>query len=184
MNIRRIQCLVIACLVCGTLSGCSVVMATRAPEKKDLSVLVPGTSRSRVVAELGMPTESRKQPSGQVDLFAFKQGYATSSRVSRSVSWGLLDLATWGLWEIIGTPLETSLQGEEVQAEVCYDEFDKVQRIEYFAGAHLAHGGPTLAPWMRGSSVRQTAVIGDTPASPADQSREILPASATRETGH
>jgi hypothetical protein len=181
MSNHRILPLIIFSLVSMTLSGCSVVMASRAPEKRDLSVLSPGSSRSRVVAELGAPTESRQTQAGQVDLYAFKQGYTTSSRVTRAVTWGLMDLVTTGLWEIAGTPLESSLQGEQVQAEVTYDQDERIRRIEYFAGAHLATGGPTLATWMRGKNVRQTAVIGDAPQSPALESREILPASASSE---
>jgi hypothetical protein len=53
-----------------------------------------------------------------------------------------------------------------------------VQSIEYFAGAHLANGGPTLATWMRRDTTIQTAVVGSKSQVPALHPNEILPASA------
>ena len=147
-------------LVCVVNSGCAVKMAATAPDRKDLSVLTPGISRSQVVAELGRPAQSRQEPQGDIDVFAFKQGYSTPAKVSRALVHGAADVATAGLWEVVGTPIESSLQGEDVRAEVTYDTNDLVNRVEYYSGAHLANGGPALASWMRGSSTRQTAVIG------------------------
>jgi hypothetical protein len=175
----RSQCLGLLLLsVCCVSGGCSVVMASRAPQKKDLSVLTPGTNRSHVIAELGVPTESRQSHSGQVDLFSFNQGYSMGTRVSRCMVHGLLDLNTLCLWELIGTPLETSLSGEPVRAEVAYSPDGRVQSIEYFAGAHLANGGPTLATWMRRDATVQTAVVGNKPQAAGYHPNEILPASA------
>jgi hypothetical protein len=101
-----------------------------------------------------------QEPQGDIDVFAFKQGYSTPAKVSRALVHGAADVATAGLWEVVGTPIESSLQGEDVRAEVTYDTNDLVNRVEYYSGAHLANGGPALASWMRGSSTRQTAVIG------------------------
>ena len=71
----------------------------------------------------------------------------------------MADLATFGIWEVAGTPLEGALEGEDVRAEVRYDSQQYVQRVEYFSGAHLARGGPTLAPWLRSRSTQQTGVV-------------------------
>ena len=173
------RCLLIAAIiVCGFSTGCSVMMATRAPQKRDLSVLTPGTNRSRVIAELGVPVEARETEIGQVDLFSFNQGYTMGSRVSRCMLHGLLDLNTLCLWELVGTPLEASLDGEPVRAEVAYSPDGRIQSIEYFAGAHLANGPPTLAPWMRKKTTVQTAIIGNKPQTANFQENVILPASA------
>ncbi len=171
--------------MCLLLTGCSMVMAARAPERKDMSVLMPGIPRSQVVATLGAPSQTRQTDQGAVDVMAFKQGYSTSSKVSRMVVHGVADLFTIGLWEIVATPLESSLQGEAVQAEVVYDQNDRVRAVQYYSGAHLANGNPALAPWMRSSSVMQTGIVGDrsalehsTQATSPPQQR-IMPASAT-----
>jgi hypothetical protein len=142
------------------LCGCAVMMAARAPGKKDMSVLVPGASRSQVVAELGSPLQSNDGEFGPVDVFSFKQGYTPAIKATRAVAHATADVATLALWEFVGTPLESATQGEDVQVEVAYDAANRVERIEYFAGAHLAKNGPTLAPWLRGEGTRQTAIVG------------------------
>ncbi len=177
--IRRLALLLIAGFFCSMNTGCAVMMAANAPGKKNMGVLTPGVSRSQVVAELGPPVQSRKYGWGAKDVFAFKQGYSTPAKVSRSVVHGAADFMTLGLWEIAGTPLEGSLQGEDVRAEVAYDASDTVQRVEYFSGAHLAHGGMTLAGWMRGGGTRQTAVIGDADFGSEAGYQEIIQTGAT-----
>jgi len=140
-------------------TGCSVMMAAKAPGKKNLAVLTPGVPRARVIAELGAPLETSQAAEQKRDIFAFKQGYSTPTRVGRAGFHALADLATYGIWEVAGTPLEGALEGEDVRAEVRYDPQQYVQRVEYFSGAHLARGGPTLAPWLRSQSTRQTAIV-------------------------
>ena len=140
-------------------SGCSVMMAARSPEKKDLSVLSLGVPRSQVIAELGTPVHQSNDEFGERDVFSFRQGYSVPVRVGRATVHAVGDLLTLGLWEVVSTPLESSLNGEGVQAEVRYDRQQYVRRVEFFSGAHLAHGGPTLAPWMRGASTQQTGIL-------------------------
>ncbi|MDY0019844.1 MAG: hypothetical protein RBT47_07575 [Anaerolineae bacterium] len=43
-------------IVC--LAGCSVVMATQQPDRKDLGFLTAGTPKERVDAELGAPVSA------------------------------------------------------------------------------------------------------------------------------
>jgi len=57
------------------LVSCSVYMATKQPEKKDLSVLNIGTARSHVIAELGAPIISEETEDGKMDIYKFVQGY-------------------------------------------------------------------------------------------------------------
>lgn len=177
--VRRLALLLIAAFFCSMNTGCAVMMAAKAPGKKDMGVLTPGVSRSQVVAELGPPVQSRTYGWGAKDVFSFKQGYTMPTKVSRSIVHGAADVMTLGLWEVAGTPLEGSLQGEDVRAEVAYDANDMVQRVEYFSGAHLAHGGPTLASWMRGSGTRQTAIVGDDAFGRDAVNQEIIQAGAT-----
>jgi|GEM_PF-1297128 len=161
-SLRQSSSRLLASLVCLMLAGCSVMMASKAPGRKDMNVLTPGVSRSRIVAELGQPLQSRKTPDGGAkDVFAFKQGYTTGTKAGRAIFHGLADLNTLFLWELAATPLESSMQGEDVRVEVQYDNDELARRIEYFSGAHLAHGEPSLPGWLRRKEIQQTAVIGD-----------------------
>ncbi|MCA9073728.1 MAG: hypothetical protein KDA93_01755 [Planctomycetaceae bacterium] len=173
--------LMLALFACGpvAISGCSAVMAARAPVKKDLSVLTPGIPRGRVISELGAPVHTHHQQGQEVDVFAFKQGYKTSTRYSRAFFHGVADVFTYGLWEIVGTPLEGTMQGEEVRAEVAYTPDGTIDRIEYYSGAHLSYGGPTLASWMRSKETRQTAIVEGSTGAPE---QTILPASGESDT--
>ncbi len=155
----RLFPLVLATLLLGTSTGCSVMMATRAPEKKNLTVLTPGIPRSQVIAELGPPVYASQDESGLKDIFAFKQGYSRPCRVGRAGLHAVADVLTLGLWEVVGTPLEGALDGEDVRAEVRYDLQEHVRRVEYFSGAHLAHGGPTLTAWLHRPPMQQRAVV-------------------------
>ncbi|MBB77119.1 MAG: hypothetical protein CMJ75_21650 [Planctomycetaceae bacterium] len=145
------------------------MMAARAPDKKDLSVLSLGVSRAQVIAELGPPVHQSSDELGDRDVFSFQQGYSLPARVGRATVHAVGDVVTLGLWEVVSTPLESSLTGEGVQAEVRYDRDQYVRRVEYFSGAHLAQGGLTLAPWMRGADTQQTGVLerGDTEPEPS-----------------
>jgi hypothetical protein len=147
-------------VVCLNLCGCAVMMAAKAPDKKDLRVLTPGVSRSKLVAELGSPLQSREEAHGAVDVFAFTQGYRPMTKASRVIGHLSADVMTLASWEFVGTPLEAAFQGEDVQVEVAYDAASRVERVEFFQGAHLANNRPTLAPWLRGKNMRQTAVVG------------------------
>lgn len=167
---------------CMVSSGCSVMMAAKAPGKKNLDVLTPGMPRSAVVAELGTPLQSRQDTTGSpTDVFSFQQGYSLPVRVTRAFVHGAADVATIGLWEVAATPLEAGLQGENVKAAVVYDHDERVKRVEYFAGAHLAHGEPTLASWMRFQKPKQTAVVEYSPESSAVAVPDIMPASYATE---
>jgi outer membrane protein assembly factor BamE (lipoprotein component of BamABCDE complex) len=61
-------------LIVVTNSGCSVYMAAKQPDAKDLSVLKAGTHRSRVIAELGTPVWSGDKDGEKTDVFVFKHG--------------------------------------------------------------------------------------------------------------
>lgn len=44
---------------------------------------------------------------------------------------GVLDVATWGLWEIVGTPVEGQLgKKETVPIRVYYDKDENIKKVE------------------------------------------------------
>jgi hypothetical protein len=93
-------------LVLFTNTGCSVYMAAKQPDAKDLSVLKPGIHRSRIIAELGAPIWSGEKDGDKADVFVFKQGYSGAARTARAVFHGTADVFSLGLWEVISTPTE------------------------------------------------------------------------------
>jgi hypothetical protein len=122
------------CIVC---LGCSVIKATQQPDKRDLNVLGRGIPRTQVIAELGRPLWSEERGAAVTDVFVFKQGYSKSAKATRALVHGAADVATWGLWEVLGVPLETMADGSEVQAEVRYDENRLVESVRIFRGQEV-----------------------------------------------
>ena len=116
------------------IAGCSVVMAARQPSRKDFSVLSKGVDRSRVVAELGSPLSTEMKDGKRTDVFNVRQGYSTGAKTGRAIFHGVADVFTLGLWEVVGTPVETVASGTDVKVAVCYDSCDKVESIIAYSG--------------------------------------------------
>ena len=163
-------------------SGCAVMKATQLPDKKDLSVLQPDVPRLRVIAELGNPVSSETVSNETVDIFAFEQGYSPEVKASRVSGHLIGDVLTVGLWEIIGAPLETVYDGEAVKVEVGYNEQNRVRRVTYLEGRHLAESGHTSPAWAqpptwikdrRMVEFDESAVTNDNVASAQDASSNL-----------
>lgn len=108
-------------------SGCSVVMASKQPSKKNTTMLNTGIPRSLVVAEFGAPVISEMKEGKRYEIYTFVQGYSTASKVSRAFWHGAADVATVGLWEIIGTPTETVFNGKKMSYEIFFDQNDNIE---------------------------------------------------------
>ena len=115
-----------AIVLLGT-AGCSVVLAARQPDAKDMSVLTPGTPRSTVVGELGPPAWSGERDGSKVEVFAFVDGYSKPVKAARAFFHGAADFFTHWLWEVIGTPTEVIFTGSKMRVEVVYDEQERVK---------------------------------------------------------
>ena len=61
-----------------------------------------------------------------VDVFSFTQGYGAGNRAGRVAFHATAHVASLGLWEIVGTPLETVFDGTPMRVEVFYDAEDRV----------------------------------------------------------
>lgn len=111
-------------------SGCSVFMAAKQPEKKNVELLANGMPRAVVISELGTPISTeKKNDNSRVDVYSFKQGYGKAAKIGRVLFHGVADIATLGLWEVIGTPTEAAFDGKNLAYQVTYDENDKVKEI-------------------------------------------------------
>ena len=125
--IRLIGLLFVLAGFTGLSSGCSVVLAAKQPDAKDMSVLKEGAPRSHVIAALGAPAWSGEKDGAKADMFSFKQGYSTGAKVGRAFFHGVADVFTLGLWEVVGTPIEMIASGTDTRVEVIYDREERVK---------------------------------------------------------
>ena len=116
------------------MSGCSVYMAAKQPDQKNLHILDQGTPRSNVIAELGQPIYTKNEDGKTCDVHSFVQGYSTGAKVGRAVFHGAADVLTLGIWEVAGTPIEAVADGTPIKVEVYYDEKNCVTLIKPIQG--------------------------------------------------
>lgn len=96
---------------------------------KNLNVLNPGSSRNYVIAEFGAPVLSEYRDGTRVEIYTFQQGYPKWAKVSRAFGHGIADVASFGLWEVFGTPTEAYFSGKETSYEVTYGQDDLVKAL-------------------------------------------------------
>lgn len=142
------------------LSGCSIGKAVQQPKAKDLSVLEAGTSRDRVLVELGQPVVSEKDANGnQTDFFKFIQGQHGAAKAGKGILYGALAITTLGLSEIVTNPVEgTAGAGKEMQIKVTYTAENKVDFVDVLKDER----------WLR------VQKVGDAPAA-ADETKKAAP---------
>jgi hypothetical protein len=110
-------------------SGCSVFMAAKQPDKKNVDLFKVGTPRSMLLAEFGMPTVSELRDGKKYEIYKFVQGYSVGAKAGRAVFHGAAAVLTLGLWEVVGTPVEGVFSGDEMAYEVRYDDESRVDQI-------------------------------------------------------
>ena len=109
------------------LCGCSVGMALSGKKEPNIGAIKVGSTRGEVEMHLGHPTDSTTLEDGRrVDIYEYELGNEPSA--GRAMGHGCLDVLTFGLWEIAGTPIE-GLQGEKRQITITYDSNDFVKSI-------------------------------------------------------
>ena len=119
---------VLGLAVLGTV-GCSPVLAAKQPSRRDVDLLSPGMPRNLLLAELGQPVATETRNGKRVEVFSFVQGYRKGVKVARTIGHGAADVMTLGLWEVIGTPTEATLNGHRVAYEVTYDASDRIEQV-------------------------------------------------------
>ena len=117
------------------LSGCSAYMAAKQPAQKNFQMLKVGTPRNLVIAEFGTPIHAETASSGKKDIYKFTQGYHGAVRAGRAVGHAVASVATLGLWEVVGTPIEGYANGTELSIEVSYDAEDRISQVVPLKGA-------------------------------------------------
>lgn len=125
MYVKRV---IAAVLLSGSLAGCSVGMALSGKETPDLSVVKIGAAKDDVELQLGQPHKVAELENGAREA-AYKFEVGNDPNAIRAIGHGALDVASLGLWEIVGTPIE-AYTGDEREVSVTYDEFGIVKKIE------------------------------------------------------
>ncbi len=89
--------------------GCAPYMAATQPSAKNIDLFKVGTPRNALLAEFGAPAVTEVRNGRQHEVFRFVQGYSTAARTGRALLHGVADVATFFLWEVVGTPGEAIL---------------------------------------------------------------------------
>ena len=107
--------------------GCSVAMALSGKKEPNLGAVRVGSTRGEAELQLGSPISSVTMEDGRrMDIYEYELGNEPST--GRAVAHGVLDVVTWGLWEIIGTPAE-AIQGKKYQITIYYDSDNRIAAI-------------------------------------------------------
>jgi hypothetical protein len=117
------------CLALVTLSGCSVFMAAKQPDAKNIDLFKVGTPRALLLAEFGLPVVSEERKGKKFEIFKFTNGYTAGAKAGRAVFHGAADVLTLGIWEVVGTPTEGVFNGTEMAFRVRYDASDNVDEV-------------------------------------------------------
>ena len=109
-------------------SACSVGMAAAGKEDPNVRSIDIGSTMLEVERELGKPKTSRLlDDGGRESVYEYELGNEPST--GRAVLHGGLDVLTFGLWEVVGTPIEATM-GDQYELTVVYDPDDKVRSLE------------------------------------------------------
>ena len=113
-----------------SLQGCAAVMASKQPRKKNLAVLEVGKPRNNVIAEFGAPITSELKDGERKEIYTFQQGYSTWTKVGRTFGHSVADVASFGLWEVFGSPTEVYFSGRPLSYEIVFDDQDHIKRYQ------------------------------------------------------
>ena len=129
MNKKRILVGVALVFVIFT-TGCAVVMSSK---KSGVSIEKLSESRTRasILAHDGVETvNTHKDEDGNIIYEDYIVQKPTGS-TARAVMHGVLDVGTFGLWEVVGTPMEGHLgKKDKVPIRVYYGKDGTVEKIE------------------------------------------------------
>ena len=108
--------------------SCSVFMAAN-KDGADVSQVQAASSRTQFLNLGAKVISSERLPSGElVETYQIPKERGSAAR---AVMHGLLDLSTFFIWEIVGTPIEGSLDKQEfITVKVTYTTDDIAKKAE------------------------------------------------------
>ena len=84
--------------------------------------------RGEVEIQLGSPAKSTTLPDGRrVDIYDYEVGNEPSA--GRAIGHAVMDVLTFGIWEVIGTPIE-GFTGEKRRIQITYGPDNRVIAIQ------------------------------------------------------
>ena len=112
-------------------ASCAVVKAGKT-SGTDMKDFLQSESRGVVLSHDGVEIlQTERDENGVIiseDYFVQKK----KGSIFRAIMHGVLDLATLGLWEIVGTPVEMSKEGKKgIPVRVFYTEDGKTKTMEF-----------------------------------------------------
>ena len=124
-----IRQLVAGALMVSMLSGCSIYMAASQPQAKKISLFKVGTPKSLLMAEFGTPQAKITRKGKEYEIYAFETGSHTGVKAAKVGAYAVANVFTLGLWEVVGTPLETLIRSTDMAYEVSFDKNDLVDHV-------------------------------------------------------
>jgi hypothetical protein len=129
MNFKAILFSLLGLAVLST-TGCAVHMAATQPTAKPTGLFHNGTSKEQLVANFGAPTSSIVRNGTTYEIYTFENGSHGTTKVLKCLLYGLCDLCTLGITEIIFTPAESALRSRNKAYEVSYDPQGDVDSVK------------------------------------------------------
>jgi hypothetical protein len=115
------------------LSGCSAYMAaSRQDYRGDPTVLQSGASRDKVEAKLGTPDQVTDAAEGKTEV-VYKLDPNAVRRGTKAAEASLdvvADLMTFGLWELVATPVEMASKDKVTIFSVVYAPDNTVETVD------------------------------------------------------
>jgi hypothetical protein len=118
----------LGCLLLLMLASCSVVMAAR-KEGVSLEKVQGCRTRGQFLSSGAIVISNERLPcGGLVEVYQFQKERGSAAR---ALMHGVLDVGTFGLWEVLGTPIEACVDERGYfSLRVFYDSNEYAQKIE------------------------------------------------------
>ena len=127
---KKLMIVFLGFLLITPLTGCSIREAASIHKQTyEPDLLTLGRPRSHVLAQLGTPKESTQRQGRIVDVYEVN-GNSRGWGYARAGAYGFLDVGTFGLWELVGTPLEKFIQQDQT-ITIYYDSNEQIDRVSY-----------------------------------------------------
>ncbi|MGE0108224.1 MAG: hypothetical protein AB7S81_00450 [Bdellovibrionales bacterium] len=115
------------------LCGCAVAMsASRSTAKGDPAMMQVGADRAIIEETFGSPNMTASLDGGKTKVI-YKidpDAHSAGARNAAVAGHVVADVLTFGLWEVVGTPLELAAQDKYTNYVLIYDKENKVESVE------------------------------------------------------
>lgn len=114
-------------LVVHATSACSVGMAISGKPAPNLTNVKKGANRADIELALGPPVRTSIDSEGR-DIAIYEYEVGNEPSAGRAVGHAVMDFLTFGIWEIVGTPIE-AVQGDKYEITITYSDANEVMNM-------------------------------------------------------